>query len=143
MDGKREEGAAGAPRPAPLPAAKPRRKKPPPVPFEVGNTYRKVDKVFLAVAVNILLTITKGKPKVVKPHKPSSYSIMRNMTIVDLCEKWKVTEDVIDAITAAVMPRPKQPDNPRRKGRRGEDREAEGLQIRLVRVRHDRRHDGF
>lgn len=139
LDGGQAEGAAETPRPAP----KPKRKKPPPAPFEVGNTYRKHDKVFLAVAINVLLTIAKGKPRVVKPHKPASYTIIRHMTITDLCQKWQVAEDVLDAITAAVMPRPRQPDNPRRRGRRGEDREAEGLEIRLVRVRHDRRHEGF
>lgn len=157
MDGGSENGTEGkdtsqppqpdsrqAERPVQIQAGSPskatRRKKPPAPPFEVGSTYVKNNKVFLAVAVNVLLTFSKGRPKAIKPYRHSSYAILR-MTCVELCRRWRVTEDVIDAITSVVMPRPKEPTNPRRRGRRNEDREAEGLALRLVRVRHDRRRE--
>jgi urease accessory protein UreF len=56
--------------------------------FEIGVSYRKDSRYFLAVAANKLITFKQGKLVEVSPY--SKYDVVRSISVDELCARWNI-----------------------------------------------------
>ena len=71
-------------------------KKPKPV-FEVGMTYAKNGKYFIAVDTETLATYEKGRFITKRPY--TEYYPCRGLPVDTLCESWKITTTTLDKLS--------------------------------------------
>ena len=65
--------------------------------YEIGMTYVKSSKVYLAVSDVLLVTWKNGGLVEIKPY--SKYDIAREITVKQICRKWKITVEQLDEET--------------------------------------------
>jgi hypothetical protein len=69
--------------------------------FEIGVVYRKGGRLFLAVAERTLVTFKDGEPQEVRPQ--ARYEMVRSISCEDLCQRWGITLDRLDQVTAKYL----------------------------------------
>lgn len=75
------------------------KRKPKKASFEIGVVYRKNSRYFLAITESQLLTFIGGQPKLVTPNTCYDASMTRSLSVEDLCQKWNITFETLDAMT--------------------------------------------
>ncbi len=69
--------------------------------FEIGVVYRKANRLFLAVDERTLVTFKGGEPQEVRP--TARYDVVRTISCEDLCQRWEISLDRLDEITAKYL----------------------------------------
>jgi len=72
--------------------------------FEIGMVYRKNSRLHLAVNHHMLITVERGKFKTVKPHV--KYEPIRHISVEELCKRWRIDIDTLDALSEHYLQRP-------------------------------------
>jgi hypothetical protein len=101
--------------------------------YEVGMTYTKNGKYFLAVADKILVTLKEGEFQEISPY--SRYEPCRNLSVENLCDLWDIRVSELDALSRRYFtPRDCHDANPsyRTAQRRNMNRPASIRVIRLA-----------
>ena len=65
--------------------------------YEIGVTYLKASKIYLAVSDVMLVTWKNGKLKEIVPY--SKYEIARDISTIELCNRWCIELDTLDKVT--------------------------------------------
>lgn len=69
--------------------------------FEIGVVYKKNSRLYLAVTERELISFKHGKLVEVRPYV--RYNALRNVTVNDLCKRWKVSSERLDQATRAYL----------------------------------------
>ena len=64
--------------------------------FEIGVVYRKSSKLFIAVDPSTLVSCKGGVSTTIRP--TSSYSVIRSISVEDVCEQWEISLDQFDEL---------------------------------------------
>lgn len=75
--------------------------------FEIGMVYRKNSRLHLAVDHHTLITVHRGKFQEVKPYV--KYEAIRNISVDELCIRWRVGVEALDTATKAYLAPPFPP----------------------------------
>jgi len=65
--------------------------------YEIGVTYLKASKVYLAVSDVMLVTWKDGKLKEIVPY--SKYGTARDVSTIELCNRWGIGLETLDEAT--------------------------------------------
>ncbi len=79
--------------------------------FEIGMVYRKNSRLHLAVDHHTLITVQRGKFSEVRPYV--KYEAIRNISVDELCQRWKVAVDQLDVATSRYLSPPAPPKSAR------------------------------
>lgn len=71
--------------------------------FEIGVVYKSARDFCVAFASNALLTFRKGKPSVIRPRM---HAKVVHTSVEELCSRWNVTLEELDAVLAEKFPKP-------------------------------------
>lgn len=84
--------------------------------FEVGIVYQKGHLFFIAVSPSALVTFKNGETVEVRPH--TTYDMVRSISVEALCERWGITLEKLDEMTAQYLPVPQDSVKPAPRGSR-------------------------
>jgi hypothetical protein len=118
-------GARAPAAPAPL------KKKAPATLFEIGVVYRKNSRYYLAVSERTLITFKNGEVQEIRPY--ARYDVVRSISVEELCQKWGISLDHLDGVTAKYLAPSAEGVKPRPRGSRRQ-RAADELAWRCLRT---------
>lgn len=65
--------------------------------FEIGVVYKKNSRYYLAVSERLLVSLRNNKLVEIKPYV--RYNVVRQMSVEELCRRWKISLAQIDQIS--------------------------------------------
>lgn len=71
--------------------------------FEVGAVYSKNSRLYVAVSEYKLITFIKRRCKIVKPYRPIAFHVIRDISVEGLCDRWDISTDSLDRISATLL----------------------------------------
>lgn len=71
------------------------------VQLEIGVVYRRGNRLFLAVRTDVLVTFKDGAAQEVRPQ--GKYEVVRSISVEELCARWQITLDLLDATTVSYL----------------------------------------
>lgn len=102
--------------------------------FEIGVVYENsVGRLWLAVSHDTLLSCRDGKETTYKPR--GKYPSCRSFPVEDLCERWNISIERLDELSAKYLaPPPPRRSRPRGSRRSKAAEEQEGRELRFARI---------
>ncbi|MCO5165953.1 MAG: hypothetical protein M9894_06250 [Planctomycetes bacterium] len=99
--------------------------------FEIGVVYRKNSRYYLAVSERMLITFKSGQLQEIRPY--ARYDVVRSISVEELCQKWGISLDHLDEVTARYLAPSAEGVKPRPRGSRRQ-RAADELAWRCLRT---------
>lgn len=93
--------------------------------FEVGIVYQRNCRYYLSVTPSTLVTFKNGKIVEVRPY--SAYAPVRTISVDELCQRWEITLDRLDEMTAQYLPVPQGSVKPAPRGSRRDRKNDEAV----------------